>query len=149
MAFLTFNFLNYFVQFNNIADFHVFNFGTQVTYVKANIRSRYLLASLTDLVRSELKWLFLMSCWILYWITDLSKVVLCWWNWHNYPRHVTCPVFTGILVFWKNFAGKSISEIHVKTRRKLGGGGGLLFTFVLLNGGVPKTICFVSIEQKK
>ena len=38
--------------------------------------------------------------------------------------------------------------IHIKTKRKLGG---LLFTFVLLNRGIPdvETINIVSIEQKK
>ena len=36
-------------------------------------------------------------------------------------RHVAFPVFTGIPVFWKFFARKSIFyEIHVKTRRKSG-----------------------------
>ena len=57
----------------------------------------------------------------------------------NFIRHVTFPVFTGTPVFWIFFAEKSITEIHV------------LFTFVLLNRGVPgvETIYFVSIEQNK
>ena len=31
---LTFNMLNYFAEFNNIADFHGFNFGTKVHTTK-------------------------------------------------------------------------------------------------------------------
>ena len=41
---------------------------------------------------------------------------------HTY-RHVTFPVFAGISVFSIFFAEKSISEIQVKMRRKLSGGG--------------------------
>ena len=60
-------------------------------------------------------------------------------------RHLTFPVLVNF------FFGVSISEIHVKTRRK-SGGGDLLFTFVfLLNRGVPdvETMYFASTEQKK
>ena len=60
-------------------------------------------------------------------------------------RHLTFPVLLNF------FFGVSISEIHVKTRRK-SGGGDLLFTFVfLLNRGVPdvETMYFASTEQKK
>ena len=60
-------------------------------------------------------------------------------------RHLTFPVLLNF------FFGVSISEIHVKTRRK-SGGGDLLFTFVfLLHRGVPdvETMYFASTEQKK
>ena len=105
--------------------------------------------------------------------TELKKSVA--YEKSVYFRHVTFPVFSGIPVFWFFFAGKSISEIHVKTCRKSREGGRegnrirqervictswitllatvakLLFTFVLLNEDVPglETIYFVSIEQKK
>ena len=66
----------------------------------------------------------------------------------DYQYEYQAPYFSG---FAKFFFGVSISEIHVKTRRK-SGGGDLLFTFIfLLNRGVPyvETMYFTSTEQKK
>ena len=59
------------------------------------------------------------------------------------------PVFARMVVSWIFFAGKSISELHVKMRKK--SGGGVIIYIVLLNRGVPdvETIYFVSIEQKE
>ena len=53
-------------------------------------------------------------------------------------RHVTL-VFTEIQIFWQNFAGKFISEIH---EEKIGGGGLIIYREGDV-GGLIIYICFI------